>query len=105
MWRRNRTCCQLRVASCQLPAKHKQLDFTRNRQLATGNWQHLMSKPVIIADGLSKSYRIGVKAQTFPTFRDAIIGAIKSPLKRLRGLAEQGDAADTFWAVKDVSFE
>src|ERR1041384_814183 len=66
-----------------------------------------MSKPVIVVDKLSKSYRIGHKAQKYPTFRDAMVGAVASPLRRLRGLS--GGAAmatsETFWALRDVSFE
>jgi len=35
-----------------------------------------MSKPVIVVDKLSKSYRIGHKAEKYPTFRDALMGAV-----------------------------
>ena len=35
-----------------------------------------MSKPVLIVDNVSKSYRIGHKAERFPTFRDALVGAL-----------------------------
>ena len=66
-----------------------------------------MSQPVIMVEALSKSYRIGHKAEKYPTFRDALAGAVKAPFRRLGALA--GGAAmaksETFWALKDVSFE
>jgi lipopolysaccharide transport system ATP-binding protein len=65
-----------------------------------------MSKPAIVVENLSKAYRIGLKQERFPTFRDALVNAVKSPLRRLRHLGgEAGSSEDTFWALKDVSFQ
>ena len=65
-----------------------------------------MNKPAIVVDTLSKAYRIGLKQERFPTFRDALMNAASSPLRRLRRLGgEVGAGKDTFWALKDVSFE
>ena len=64
-----------------------------------------MSKPIITVRNLGKSYRIGLKAEKYPTFRDALVGAVKAPLRRIQKLREHGNGADTFWALKDVSFE
>lgn len=64
-----------------------------------------MSQPQIIVEGISKRYRIGVAAERYPTFREAIVGAVKAPLRRWRQLRESGNGEDTIWALKDVSFE
>lgn len=64
-----------------------------------------MGNPAIIVDGISKQYRIGVAAERYPTFREAIVGAVKAPIRRWRRLREHGNGEDTIWAVKDVSFE
>jgi lipopolysaccharide transport system ATP-binding protein len=64
-----------------------------------------MSKLAIIVDGISKKYRIGVKAQPDRTFRDAATELLASPLKRLRRATSQTGKHEDFWALKDVSFE
>jgi lipopolysaccharide transport system ATP-binding protein len=65
-----------------------------------------MSKPVVIAEHLGKAYQLGMKIDRNATFRDAMVGAITSPLKRLRArIGEPTDSANTFWAIKDISFE
>jgi lipopolysaccharide transport system ATP-binding protein len=65
-----------------------------------------MSSPVIIADRLGKAYQLGAKMDRNATFRDAIVSAIKSPMKRLRArIGEPTGGADTFWAIRDISFE
>ena len=65
-----------------------------------------MNKPVITADRLGKAYKLGQKVDRNATFRDAISGAFKSPLKRLKArVAEAGSDAEAFWAIRDVSFE
>jgi lipopolysaccharide transport system ATP-binding protein len=65
-----------------------------------------MSKPIISAEHLGKAYHLGSKLDKNATFRDAIVDAIRSPMKKLRArIGEPTDSADTFWAIKDVSFE
>src|SRR5258707_5219817 len=60
-------------------------------------------KPIIKVEGLSKQYRIGVRQESFATLRDAIAGAVRAPLNRLR---RNGHSANnTIWALKDVGFE
>jgi lipopolysaccharide transport system ATP-binding protein len=61
-----------------------------------------MTRPAIIVENISKSYRIGHQAKLRPTPRDAIPGLLASLFRgRLRG----GATTETFWALKDVSFE
>ena len=65
-----------------------------------------MSRPVILVDGLSKAYRIGQKADPHASFRDAIVGAVTAPFRKWgRPGGDGASADDTFWALKDVSFE
>jgi lipopolysaccharide transport system ATP-binding protein len=55
--------------------------------------------PVIKAEHLSKRYRIGARQQ-HNSLRDALMGALKAPLRRMRN-----GNAETIWALNDVSFE
>src|SRR3970040_909395 len=64
-----------------------------------------MSTPAIVVDGISKQYQIGLREEKYRTFREAIVRAAKAPLARFQRLAGRIDADETFWALKDVSFE
>jgi len=64
-----------------------------------------MSSPIITVENLGKAYTLGLKEEKFPTFREALVGAAKAPLRRFRHLSNRGDADEQFWAVRDVSFE
>jgi len=75
-----------------------------------------MSDVVIRVEGLSKQYRIGARRERHDTLRDHIASTLKS-LFRPNGhnsvprnadsmlSDQQADASDTFWALRDVSFE
>ena len=65
-----------------------------------------MSRPAIIVDNLSKSYRLGVESRRASSFREAVTLALTSPWRRFREAGEvEADAAETFWALEGVSFE
>ncbi len=68
-----------------------------------------MARPIIEVHGLSKAYRIGQQHVRHASFRENVMGVLRSPLKQLRRLAEDfddnPDSTDTYWALKDVSFE
>ena len=64
-----------------------------------------MSKPIISVEGISKSYRLGLEALKHATFRDAIVNTLRAPIRRFQALSEHGTEEDTFWALRDVSFE
>ena len=64
-----------------------------------------MSRPTIIVDGLGKSYRLGHKREHDASFREALSRAFRSPLQRIRKNGGQMTRAETFWALRDVSFE
>jgi lipopolysaccharide transport system ATP-binding protein len=59
-----------------------------------------MSHPIIKVEHISKQYKIGVD-RTYKTLQDSITTALKSPLS----LFKKNDDNNTFWALKDVSFE
>jgi ABC-type polysaccharide/polyol phosphate transport system ATPase subunit len=63
-----------------------------------------MSKPAIIVDRISKKYRLGQNRSSHRSFRDAAVGMLTKPMKRLRSGAEPADGTD-FWALNDVEFE
>lgn len=67
-----------------------------------------MSNIAIRAEKLGKEYAIGHVRNRYPTLRDSMIHALRSPWLRLQNVL-RGQAAwahqETFWALKDVSFE
>lgn len=69
-----------------------------------------MSDVAIRVEGLGKQYRIGVAAERHRDLRDALSAVLLAPFRnfaRLRNASRlgEGEGADTFWALKDVSFE
>lgn len=59
--------------------------------------------PIISVHNLGKEYVIGGPEETYPTFRDALVGMARAPFARLQRKG-QGEQA-TVWALKGVSFE
>jgi lipopolysaccharide transport system ATP-binding protein len=74
-----------------------------------------MSNTVITVENLSKRYRIGVREEGYKTFREAVVDAVKAPIRNLQRLHrlskfdsdQEGrkGPSDLIWALKDVSFE
>ena len=71
-----------------------------------------MSDIAIRVEGLGKRYQIGAVQKRHDTLRDALVDRVQAPLKRLRAGRSRGTAggdpletANTFWALKEVSFE
>jgi len=66
-----------------------------------------MSTPVIKVRGLGKAYRIGMVNPKHTNFRETFMEMVKTPFKRMRRYNEDwaSDEPDTYWALKDVSFE
>ncbi|HYY41819.1 MAG TPA: polysaccharide ABC transporter ATP-binding protein, partial [Pyrinomonadaceae bacterium] len=57
--------------------------------------------PIIKVENLGKRYRLGRSQTPYTTLRETLTGALRAPLKRLRGER----AANRFvWAVEDVNF-
>ncbi|HEX8649819.1 MAG TPA: ABC transporter ATP-binding protein [Pyrinomonadaceae bacterium] len=62
-------------------------------------------RPIIKVENLSKRYRIGARqAAAYSTVREALAGAVKAPLNRLRR-SNGHKAQETKWALRDVGFE
>ncbi len=64
-----------------------------------------MNRPVIQVDRISKQYQLGLRAKAQQTFREAVVELAQAPLKRLRHLSGRAHADDTFWALRDISFD
>jgi lipopolysaccharide transport system ATP-binding protein len=70
-----------------------------------------MSRPIIICDKISKSYRLGAKKKVGMrgagyTLRDALSNSFHSVLEHLKGSRSDQDQKDElFWALRDVCFE
>lgn len=56
---------------------------------------------IIEVHNLSKSYRIGVKRESYYSMRDEMVNLAKKPIQWMRG---QRNSKELFWALKDVSF-
>jgi lipopolysaccharide transport system ATP-binding protein len=59
----------------------------------------------IQVENLSKMYRIGAPQAQYKTLREALIGALKRPIFRLRNSPLATGHPEILWALRDVSFE
>jgi lipopolysaccharide transport system ATP-binding protein len=57
-------------------------------------------RPILRIERLGKEYSIGVAGRSHGTAREAIMGALRSPLRTLK----RGHSA-TFWALREVTFD
>jgi len=66
-----------------------------------------MSDLAIHVDNLGKQYRIGASPDRYNTLRDTLVGALKTPARRIRQgfLPVDEDEQNTIWALKEVSFD
>jgi lipopolysaccharide transport system ATP-binding protein len=62
-----------------------------------------MTEYAIQAQNLGTQYRIGAEVNRSPTFRDALVNAVKWPGRLLR--RQLHSPYDYIWALRDVSFE
>ncbi len=70
----------------------------------------MRSYTAIRAEGLGKAYRLvrGGRANpsyTYKRFSEEVVDALLAPLRRLRGAGNGQPTIETFWALRDVSFE
>jgi lipopolysaccharide transport system ATP-binding protein len=63
-----------------------------------------MTAIAISVEGLGKEYQIGLEDRRHMTFREAVVGMAKSPLRKFRRLSGR-TTDDRFWALRDISFE
>ena len=64
-----------------------------------------MTTPAIRVRNLGKEYQLGTRERGYATFREALTGLVKSPFERFRRLSGRNRADESFWALKDVSFD
>src|SRR5215467_6595241 len=63
-----------------------------------------MSQIAIRVDGLGKKFRIGAP-ERYRTLRDTLADTLTAPVRWLRSNGNGSAAAETFWALKDISFD
>jgi len=59
-------------------------------------------RPIVQVRNLGKRYHLLRARNTNPTLREALVGAVKSPFRRLAG--HNGSGSD-LWALRDVTFD
>jgi lipopolysaccharide transport system ATP-binding protein len=64
-----------------------------------------MPDPAIRVSQLGKRYQIGRRQDGYRTFREAIIDAVTTPVRRLSRLPGAAPSEHEIWALQDVSFE
>lgn len=68
----------------------------------------MKSDLAICAEGIGKQYTIGSQQTSYGTIRESLTNLSKNSIRRLRGDAKsrrKSAKRDTFWALKDISFE
>src|SRR5688572_1306188 len=67
-----------------------------------------MSDSVIIAENISKRYRLGVRANGSKTFAGQLLNVITTPVQNFKRLTKLSSFAEdddsVFWALKDINF-
>jgi lipopolysaccharide transport system ATP-binding protein len=63
-----------------------------------------MSDIAIQVEGLSKQYRLGTR-ERYRTLRDTLSDALTAPFRRFPSADSSNESPETFWALKDVSFD
>jgi len=61
-------------------------------------------KHAVLVEGLSKQYLLGGEGNVGQSFREMLMGLLRSPLRRLQRLKGQDTTQERFWALRDVSF-
>ncbi|NQU26359.1 MAG: ABC transporter ATP-binding protein [Candidatus Nealsonbacteria bacterium] len=64
-----------------------------------------MTQPTIRVENLAKQYQIGAQEKGYGTFREAIMDLAAAPFHRFRRLAGRSHQHETFWALRDISFD
>ncbi len=64
-----------------------------------------MSDSAVRAHGVAKQYRIGGRHLPYKTLRESLVGMAAAPLRALRRGPGHSTKVETFWALKDVSFD
>ena len=61
-----------------------------------------MTNYAVRVTDVGKRYQIGARVKNYPTLRDSIMAAVRSPRRAWR---ERNRKTDEFWALKDVTFD
>lgn len=64
-----------------------------------------MINPIITVENIGKEYRLDARRTATTTLREAIAGAVSSPLRYFKLPANSRRDREALWALRDVSFE
>ena len=64
-----------------------------------------MSRPIIQIEDIGKAYRLGEADLAHATVRDAVVGLVQAPFRRLRELGQPPRGREPFWAVRNITFD
>jgi len=64
-----------------------------------------MTPPAIILDSIGKAYQIGLRSPADEGLGQAIKGVLAAPVRNLRRLSGHAPHQETFWALRNISFE
>ncbi len=64
-----------------------------------------MSQPIIRIEDIGKAYRLGEAGIRHAMLRDAVLGMVQAPFRRLKELGRAPKDEDLFWALRNVSFD
>lgn len=64
-----------------------------------------MTDVAIVAEGLSKLYRLGGRAHRYGRLSESLSNTIAAPFRKLFGRGRDSPSDQFLWALKDVSFE
>jgi lipopolysaccharide transport system ATP-binding protein len=64
-----------------------------------------MSQYAVRVTGVGKRYQIGGSRESYRTLRDTLVSAAVGPFARLRNPGAYTAHIDTFWALRDVTFD
>ena len=64
-----------------------------------------MPQPIIQIEDIGKAYRLGEADIRYETFREAMIGLLRAPFRRLQELGRPPKDEDRFWAVRNITID
>jgi lipopolysaccharide transport system ATP-binding protein len=64
-----------------------------------------LTVPAIRVRNLGKRYQLGARERGYTTLREALVRVAKAPFHRFRRLSGCSSSSESFWALKNVSFD
>ena len=64
-----------------------------------------MTLQAVQVENIGKRYQLGLREKRHQTFREAFVELAMSPIRRLKHLAGHSQEDDTFWALREITFD